>query len=158
LTAVPPIVLLAGQALFLLLLYLFVARAVRVVVRDVRSSAATAAPVPRSPAPKARKGRKGQTAAPGELVVHITDCRPRVIPLDAHDVTFGRAGASTVVLDDPYVSDHHARVYLTDGQWQVADLGSTNGTFCNQVKVSSPTALTPGDQLGIGKTVVQVRR
>ncbi|MDQ3029159.1 MAG: FHA domain-containing protein [Actinomycetota bacterium] len=154
----PPIVLLAGQVLFLLLLYLFVARAVRVVVRDVRSSAAVAAPPPRPPTAKGRKGKNGQTAAPGELVVHIPDGRPRVIPLDAHDVTFGRAGASTVVLDDPYVSDHHARVYLADGRWQIADLGSTNGTFCNQTKVSSPTALAPGDQLGIGKTVVQVRR
>ncbi|MBA2529474.1 MAG: FHA domain-containing protein, partial [Euzebyales bacterium] len=86
------------------------------------------------------------------------DSRPRVVPLDAHDVTFGRAEASTVVLDDAYVSDHHARVYLVDSGWCVTDLGSTNGTFLNQVKVTSPTPIAAGDQLGIGKTVVQVRR
>jgi pSer/pThr/pTyr-binding forkhead associated (FHA) protein len=93
-----------------------------------------------------------------ELVVHTPEGRPRVVRLDAHDVTFGRAPASTVVLDDAYVSDHHAKVFLSGDEWCVTDLGSTNGTFLNQLKVTSPTPIAAGDQLAIGKTVVQVRK
>lgn len=156
----PPIVFTLVQGLFLVLLYLFVARAVRWVWRDVtapaRAAAAAAAPVKRRGS--APSSKKKSRVLPGELVIHTPQGRPRVVRLDAHDVTFGRADSSTVILDDPYISDHHARVFLSDGQWCIADLGSTNGTFLNQVKVTAATPIAAGDQLGIGKTTVQVRK
>ena len=152
----PPIVLTLVQGLLLLLLYLFVWRAVRVVVRDVaaapRMVAATA------PAAARRRGGSEDRPPPTELVVHDADGRPRVIPLDGQDITFGRSETSTVVINDPFVSDAHARVYYRDGDWVIDDLGSTNGTFLNQARVTEPRALAAGDQLAIGKTVVQVRR
>ena len=146
------------QGLFLILLYLFVARAVRWVWRDLNAShrtTATAAPRGKS---RSAAGAKKPRGAPRELVIHTPDAKPRVLRLDAHDITFGRADTSTVALDDPYISDHHARVFLQDGEWCVSDLGSTNGTFVNQVKVTSVTPIAAGDQLGIGKTTVQVRK
>ena len=156
----PPIVFTLVQGLFLILLYLFVARAVRWVWRDVtapaRAAAVAAAPVKRSRS--ASGGKRKARALPGELVIHTPQGRPRVVKLDAHDVTFGRADSSTVILDDPYISDHHARVFLSDGEWCISDLGSTNGTFLNQVKVTAATPIAAGDQLGIGKTTVQVRK
>jgi pSer/pThr/pTyr-binding forkhead associated (FHA) protein len=157
---VPPIVFTLVQGLFLLLLYLFVARAVRWVWRDItapaRAAAVAAAPPRRSRGRAAAKQKS--RALPRELVIHTPQGRPRVVRLDAHDVTFGRAEGSTVLLDDPYISDHHARVFLQDGEWCIADLGSTNGTFLNQVKVTAATPIAAGDQLGIGKTTVQVRK
>ena len=157
----PPIVFTLVQGLFLLLLYLFVARAVRWVWRDVTNPAraAAAAPAPRKSRSRGSSGAKKKArTAPRELVIHTPSGRPRVVHLDAHDVTFGRAEGSTVVLDDAYISDHHARVFLQDGEWCISDLGSTNGTFLNQVKVTSATPIAAGDQLGIGKTTVQVRK
>ncbi len=156
----PPIVLTLVQAVLLLLLYLFVARAVRAVLRDVaRAAPATAVPASHRPAPAPAPGRRKRSrAAPGELVVHTPEGRPRVVPLDASDITFGRADSSTVALNDEYVSDAHARVFRNGDGWVVSDLGSTNGTFLNQVRVTTPTPLAAGDQLGIGRTVVQVRR
>lgn len=158
----PPIVFTLVQGLFLLLLYLFVWRAVRWIWRDVTTSARAQAA---SPAPRKSRGRsaagggkKKTRTPPRELVIHTPQGRPRVVRLDAHDVTFGRAEGSTVPLDDPYISDHHARVFLSDGEWCIADLGSTNGTFLNQVKVTAATPIAAGDQLGIGKTTVQVRK
>lgn len=177
-TAMPPIILTVLQALFLLLLYVFVARAVRAVLKDV-SPASTRPRRPRPAAqagPAAKKGRrKGGLAsgaqstarqrseqppriAPREIVVHSPTGAPRVIGLGAETITFGRNPASTVTLDDPYISDRHARVYNDGKRWLVADEGSTNGTFLNQVKVSEPTPIAAGDQLGIGKTVVEVRK
>ena len=156
----PPIVFTLVQGVFLLLLYLFVARAVRWVWRDIAAPPRAATPVgaPRSRGRGSSNGKRKNRTAPRELVIHTPQGRPRVVHLDAHDVTFGRAEGSTVVLDDPYISDHHARVFLNDGEWCIADLGSTNGTFLNQVKVTTATPIAAGDQLGIGKTTVQVRK
>jgi pSer/pThr/pTyr-binding forkhead associated (FHA) protein len=156
----PPIVFTLVQGLFLILLYLFVSRVARVVWRDLGDSAATAAPVagPRTAKRSSSGGKRKPRAVPRELVVHTPQGKPRVVRLDDHDVTFGRSETSTVPLDDAYISDHHAKVFMEDGEWCIADLGSTNGTFLNQVKVTSPTPIAAGDQLGIGKTTVQVRK
>jgi pSer/pThr/pTyr-binding forkhead associated (FHA) protein len=156
----PPIILWLLQGVFLLLLYVFVWRAVRAVVRDLR----TAAPGPRpprqrrsAPQPAVSPPEAGR-AAPSQLVVHVPDGRPQVIELSGSPVLFGRSPSCTVRLEDPYVSDDHARIYQSDGGWMVADLKSTNGTFLNRVKVTSPAPIAAGDQLGIGKTIVEVRK
>lgn len=156
----PPIILWLLQGVFLLLLYVFVWRAVRAVVRDLRSPAPVprppsrrrAAPEPQPAAPETRR------AVPSQLVVHFPDGRPQVIELTGSPVLFGRSPSCTVRLEDPYVSDDHARIYEDDGSWMVKDLKSTNGTFLNRVKVTSPSQIAAGDQLGIGKTIVEVRK
>lgn len=160
----PPIILVLLQALFLILLYVFVARAVRAVVRDVNRAAAparmpvTAAARPRPPArPTAPAGRRTRGHV-RELVVHSPGDRPRVVALDGREISFGRGHDCTVPLSDSYASERHARVYPSGEDWMVSDLGSTNGTFLNRAKVTSPTPIQPGDQLGIGKTVVEVRK
>lgn len=158
-----PMVLLLLRGLVLVLLYLFVARAVRAVLRDLRAAPAVAAPAPARTSrkeDKSRGKRRGKARpAPRELVVHQPDSRPRVLALDGVDeITFGRAETSTVILADPYVSERHTRVYRDGGAWLVADLGSTNGTLLNKVKVTTPTPIAPGDQIGIGHVTVEVRK
>lgn len=159
----PPIVLVVVQGAFLLVLYLFVARVARSIVRDLRASSPAAAPYapPRAtappPRPTAPTDRPAGRSAPRELVVHLTAGRPQILPLRG-EISFGRADGATVPLDDPYVSEQHARVYRDGDRWMVADLGSTNGTYLNKAKVTGPTPLQPGDQLGIGKIAVEVRR
>ena len=155
----PAIVLTLLQGLLLLLLYVFIARAVRAVVRDVTSTApatqSTRRPSPRpTPVQRSTNGR----TPPGQLVVHIPDGRPRVVDLGGSTILFGRSHDATVQLNDPYISERHAKVHREGRDWLVTDLGSTNGTFVNQVKVTAPTPITAGDQLGIGRTVVEVRR
>jgi len=168
-----PIVLPLLQGAFLLLLYLFVWRIARAVLRDIRASAPAAQPPaalahpPRQMVPAAHLPARPPSpgdlkhafrAPPRELVVHRAGGKATVLPLDGAPISFGRAAPATVVLDDPYVSDSHARVWRDGQEWLVTDLGSTNGTFLNQVKVTDPTPLAAGDQLGIGKTTVEVRR
>lgn len=68
--------------------------------------------------------------------------------------TIGRTGANDVVLEDLGVSKRHAELVVADGSWTVVDVGSTNGTFVNGVRVD-PFAKTgipveSGDVLRLG--------
>ncbi len=167
----PPIILTVLQGLFLLLLYVFVARAVTAVVRDVappktprarpapaKSSRATGRPGKATRTSPAQASADPPRVAPREIVVHRSGGAPRVVQLSTEDITFGRSGDSTVTISDPYTSDRHARIHYDGKRWLIDDLGSTNGTFLNQVKVTQSTPIAAGDQLGIGRTMVEVRK
>jgi pSer/pThr/pTyr-binding forkhead associated (FHA) protein len=154
----PPIFLLAVKVAFLIILYLFVARAVRAVVLDVFGPRAErrrppAAPSYQSrPAPPAKPSRR----LPRELVVTDANGR-RTIPLK-ESITVGRAATCDVVVADNYVSNVHARIYLRDGSYWLEDLGSTNGTYMNRTRVSAPTPFGPGDEARMGKATLELRR
>ena len=62
------------------------------------------------------------------------------------------------MIADNYVSNVHARVYLRDGSYWLEDLGSTNGTYMNRSRVSTPTQIGPGDDIRIGKATLELRR
>lgn len=154
----PPIVVFALQALFLVLLYLFVARAVRAVIRDVRTAEAPSRRATSPPQAKPPPAAPGRSAQAGQLVVHRPDGRPEVVALDGSEIRFGRDHDCDVVLNDTYTSARHARVFPRQGTWMVADMGSTNGTFLNRERVADPAPINPGDQVTIGKTIVEVRK
>ena len=91
-------------------------------------------------------------------MVEPTTAKGRTYPVDG-EVTVGRASGCTISLtDDTYVSQLHARVFLSEGDVFVEDLGSTNGTYLNRTKVSVAMPLKRGDRLQIGKTVMELTR
>ncbi len=70
-------------------------------------------------------------------------------------ITIGRAPDNTLVIGDPTVSSRHARLYLQGTQWYVQDLGSTNGTFVNEARVTQhPVQI--GDKIRLGAIVIQL--
>src|SRR5262249_30059559 len=70
--------------------------------------------------------------------------------LDAERSTIGRSRDADCVLRDPNVSRHHAELRRSrDGDWTIADLGSTNGVKVNGRRVGS-TRLKSGDQVTLG--------
>jgi hypothetical protein len=75
------------------------------------------------------------------------------LPLGEAVVTFGRKPESTVQLADPNVSRNHAEVRPHGNGWVLVDLGSTNGTRVNGVRVSSHD-LAEGDEIAFGTTIV----
>jgi FHA domain len=155
---VPPFVLTVLKIVFLALLYFFVYRAIRAVVVDIRASRGRGASEGhRSPQPSAPP-RSARSRRPRSLVVmDERGGKTGTYRLDGN-LQIGRADACQIQLSDTYVSQFHARIFSRDGSWFVEDLGSTNGTYLNQRRVTSPAELQAGDRLKVGKVVMEVRK
>ena len=65
---------------------------------------------------------------------------------------------AAIRLDDDYVSTRHARIASSGDQWFVEDLGSTNGTYVGNSRISQATAIQLGTQIRIGKTILELRK
>jgi len=165
---------------FLILLWVFAWLAVRSLRKDIESFS------PRPPRSRQRRKRRAhqasgahaanavaepqqpsvsvprQTAQDGSptlLVIIDGPLAGSSIPLTGDAITMGRSASNTVVLDDEFVSSHHARVYRdpASGQWAIEDLGSTNGTIVNDQRLVVPTILPPRMPVRIGATTFELR-
>ncbi|MCZ4094840.1 FHA domain-containing protein [Streptomyces sp. SID13666] len=106
--------------------------------------------------PQNNRQRRG---APTKLVVAEGSLTGTTVALQGQTITLGRAHDSTIVLDDDYASSRHARIYPDrDGQWIVEDLGSTNGTYLDRNRLTTPTPVPIGAPIRIGKTVIELRK
>jgi pSer/pThr/pTyr-binding forkhead associated (FHA) protein len=106
--------------------------------------------------PKPARGSRPKNKQP--TVLTVTDppeSRGRSYPLTG-ELKLGRAATCEITVDDTYVSQVHARVYGQDGNYLVEDLGSTNGTYLNQKKVSGAMTMQQGDRLQVGNTVLEL--
>ena len=75
--------------------------------------------------------------------------------LDGRNVTIGRAPACTVSLpDDQLASRLHAMLHYEVDHYAVTDLGSSNGTLVNGIKIRSATPLADGDRITVGQHVL----
>jgi hypothetical protein len=73
------------------------------------------------------------------------------------ETLIGRDASCHVTIPDASVSHRHARVYHSDGEWYVEDLGSTNGTFVNDRPLTRPVVLRPGDTVTIGRSILEAQ-
>ena len=147
--------LLALKVAFVVLLYLFVWRVIRVASRDIAVGQESMVLTPaKRPAglqtPPRRRARLRVIASP-EL--------PEGTEIDmARDLVAGRDEALDIPLgSDGYASGRHARfAHGQDGD-VVEDLSSTNGTFVNGDRVSGRRVLQSGDVVTIGQTQLEYR-
>lgn len=88
----------------------------------------------------------------GRLQVDAGHDKGKIINLSAVSIVMGRREGCDIVLNDTSVSRRHARLELHRGQYTISDLGSTNGTRVNGVKITTKV-LEPGDVVALGTTV-----
>ncbi|NMN02620.1 FHA domain-containing protein FhaB/FipA [Bifidobacterium panos] len=161
---------------FLILLWVFVWLAVRSLYKDIESFS------PRPSRARRRKNRRALKAASAPVAPVMTASEPAQsnlpfgagptllviidgplagssVPLGNEAITLGRAASNTVVLDDEFVSSHHARLYRdqASGQWVIEDLGSTNGTVVGEQRLGAPVILPAGLPVRIGATTFELR-
>lgn len=148
---------------YLVLLWALVLSAIGVLRRDLYGTRITnrrqkaAAPVNANiaaPAPAAAKPRR---SGPTRLVLTEGPLRGTTLPLGGSAVLIGRAPSCTLVLDDDYSSSQHARVFQQDGLWYVEDLGSTNGTFVDDRRITGTVEVRPGTPIRIGQSVIELQ-
>ena len=150
----PPFVLTVLKIVFLALLYLFIYRAIRAVVLDLRAAPAAA---PAQKVPNRGSARRDSKPRLPRSVVVIDERgnRGRPHPLDG-TLQLGRADACQIKLDDTYASQFHAKIFRRGEAWYVEDLGSTNGTYVNQRRITAPAEVQAGDRVRVGKTVLEL--
>ena len=145
-------VLLALKIGFIVLLYLFIWRIVRTAARDLRLPQESFVLAPAGGAGVA-PARTGPTT--GRLVALKSPALDEGADwvLDSAPITIGRGAQNDIRVDeDEYASARHARVEpRLDGVW-VHDLGSSNGTFVNGIRIERPRKLTQGDVVRVGES------
>lgn len=82
---------------------------------------------------------------------------PAAVDLVSPETLLGRDPDCHVTIPDGSVSNRHARIYHSDGEWYVEDLGSTNGTYMNERPLTHPIVLRPGDTVSLGRSVLEAR-
>lgn len=148
---------------FLGLLWLFVIFALLALRRDLRGETSVSTQSNAAPTRSARTPRSGRTSRRSKvkgtrLVVVEGPLTGTEIPLEGAQITLGRAPDSTIVIDDDYASSRHARIYESEGAWVVEDLGSTNGTWLDRTRLTTPTVLPVGAPLRVGRTTLVIQR
>lgn len=73
------------------------------------------------------------------------------------EIMIGRDSHCDLSLLDETMSAHHARLIHHHGQWWLEDLNSTNGTYLNRDKLTTPAVIITGDEFKCGNTLFAVR-
>lgn len=143
---------------FLALLWLFLFGMIRVIRLELRTAGAPRVPVPAKPKrARAAAENRPTRGALSQLIVTEGSLAGTRVALTGKPILIGRANDSTLVLTDDYASTRHARISENNGVWYLEDLGSTNGTYVGQSKVTGPLPLEAGVVIRIGKTAMELR-
>jgi pilus assembly protein CpaF len=82
----------------------------------------------------------------------------RKLDFSKPELTVGRVQGNDIVLSKRNVSKQHARLTLKGEQAVVVDLNSTNGTWVNGRKISSPQSLKRGDKIYIADFIITLEQ
>ncbi|MEV8267575.1 FHA domain-containing protein [Microbacterium sp. NPDC076911] len=164
---------------FLVLLWAFVFAVVYslradlfgVKVRRMPDAAPAASPDPQKSAPSNKTAPVAPPAAtpPSKAGPATTTSVERIVitsgpkaglelPLGREPLTIGRSSESGLVIRDDYTSSHHARLVLWGEQWMLQDLDSTNGSWHNGTRVTTPVPVIVGAPIKVGATTFELRK
>ena len=149
------------RLLLLSLIWLFFVRVLLLLASKPKAVAVvapptSAIPTPRAaaPAPPAASGRESSSRASLRVVSGGAMANKEFTV--GGEATLGRGQGCQVQLNDPMVSQLHARLFRSDRGLNIEDLGSTNGTFVNGRKAGGPTRLKKGDRVRVGPIELEV--
>lgn len=115
---------------------------------SARRGAAAGAPAAAAPAPR---------QLPSALVVLQGPTGGRAHQLGTAPVTMGRSPECDVPLEDDYASGRHARLFPQGSRWFLEDLGSTNGTYIDEQRLTRAVPVDVGRPFRVGKSVLELR-
>lgn len=130
--------------LFVFILYLFLFHVLRLMYQDLF-----------------REARINYPLKSGNLVLRVKESlnanlkKGQVYPL-AESIMIGREEWNDIVIKESHVSGRHAIITRQGPRWQIRDLGSTNGTYVNGIRIEGPVDLVPGMKIRIGGVTFEV--
>ena len=146
--------LLLFQALFIVLLYVFIWRVMRGASRGLRITEGAPPAPERSSHTVATPAR---TPQPRLVVVESPVLESGAVFSMASTVSLGRNSENGIALGgDDFASGYHARIEPANGEIWIVDLGSRNGTFLNGRRVDERARVVAGDLLRVGATDLRV--
>jgi len=92
------------------------------------------------------------------VVITHRDGESRREVFDKPEITIGRVDGNDLVLPEGAISKRHARCVFRDGKFIIVDLKSTNGTYVNGRKITSPLVIRDDDKIYIGQYSLQIGR
>lgn len=128
------------------LLYLFLYRVLRAILRELRTSSTV------DTAPASEYGYL-VLLEPGETGLQAG----KKFALNQVN-TIGRAMTNDIPLNDTFLSSQHAILEWNGVDWVVEDAGSTNGTWIGGQPIPGPTAITYGDVIQLGRIALRLSR
>ena len=99
------------------------------------------------------KIQKRAFARSSALVVIYGEELGRKFDLEEGRLSIGRSSKSDIQIDHDSVSRQHVRITVIEGQAQIEDVGSTNGTFLNDESLDGKVQLRNNDLIKVGRTV-----
>jgi pSer/pThr/pTyr-binding forkhead associated (FHA) protein len=149
---------------YLAILWIFVLSAISVIRSDMfgarvaREGGRGEARAARAAAKARAKPARPRRGTPTAVAITEGANKGETVSLDGAPLLIGRGNDAAIRLDDDYVSTRHARIGSSGDQWYVEDLGSTNGTYVGNSRISQPTAIALGTQIRIGKSILELRK
>lgn len=112
------------------------------------------------PAQSAPKAPPAEAPKPDLLHILEPGKEPWSLELKAGVMTIGRGADNDIVIDQPGISRHHARLDFDGASYTVTDLHSTNGTFIEEQRLPPGEAKIwmPGENLRIGEVWLRLER
>lgn len=129
--------------LFIIIIYVIIFMALRIMYKDVKNG------------DKKKILKKSLGLEIMAVAENSNLRRGSIIPINRL-VTLGRKDDNIVILNDPYASGYHAKVYVKNTDYYIEDLNSTNGTLLNEERVEGRIMLESGDEIRIGATLFKV--
>src|SRR3954453_14407681 len=90
------------------------------------------------------------------IVVNEKGGEQKRLEFDKPEVTIGRVQGNDIILPKGNVSKRHSRIVLKDGKFIIVDLKSTNGTYVNGRKITSPLVVKGSDKIYIGDFILSI--
>jgi pSer/pThr/pTyr-binding forkhead associated (FHA) protein len=142
---------------FLAVLYLFLLWVSRSALRDLARSQEPVETSEPMEAPGSSRQRDDPQAAgllsmmhPQLEVIAALGHEPGEMFELSNGATMGRADSADILIDDPFASSAHARIFQRGDFMHVEDMGSTNGTYLNGRQLRGAERLKQADVIRIG--------
>ena len=91
-----------------------------------------------------------------QLVLRVGPSPGKVFPLMKNEITIGRDINNEIVINDAEISRKHCRLVMTADGFVIEDLGSTNGTWVNERRISSQHLLRSGESIRLGDNITLI--